>query len=163
MRLILFDCLTPKRINFHPLALSRPIFDLRYGMTTLAEKLVAKLGGGSAACFVPPYMAEAHRAMTGRAVNDPAMLNGDDLFLANARLRASELAVVPVGPSEVAVDADGEVLYARIARGDLNKLKTSSIDALLDSAKKILPRRQAAGRVELHLGLDRGQSGGIGG
>ena len=39
----------------------------------------------------------------------------------------------------MAVDADGEVLYARIAKGDLGKLKTDSIDALLDSAKAALP------------------------
>ena len=37
MRLILFDCLTPKRINFYPLALSRPIFELRCGMTSLGR------------------------------------------------------------------------------------------------------------------------------
>ena len=37
MRLILFDRLTPKRINFYPLALSRPVFELRCGMTFLGR------------------------------------------------------------------------------------------------------------------------------
>ena len=58
MRLILFDRLTPKRINFYPLALSRPVFELRCGMTSLADKLIAKLAAGDVACFVPPYMAD---------------------------------------------------------------------------------------------------------
>ena len=139
MRLVLFDCLTPKRINFCPLALSRPIFELRCGITSLADKLIAKLGAGAAACFVPPYMAAAHRATSGRPVNDPATLTNDDLFVVSGRVKASELTVAPVGPSQVAVDADGEVLYVRVARGDLNKLATGSIDALLESAKKVLP------------------------
>ena len=139
MRLVLFDCLTPQRINFHPLVLSRPIFELRCGMTALGDKMVAKVGASDVACFVPPYMAEAYRAKTGRPVNDAATLNGDDLLLVNGRVKAAEFAVVAAGPSQVAVDPRGEVLYARIAKGDLGKLKADSIDALLDSAQTVLP------------------------
>ena len=139
MRLILFDCLTPKRINFHPLALSRPIFELRCGMTSLGEKLLDRLGASRVACFVPPYLAELYRTKTDRPVNDVATLRGDDLLLVNARVKAAGFAVVPTGPSEVAVDADGKVLYARVAQGDLGKLKTESIEALLASAQASLP------------------------
>jgi UDP-N-acetylglucosamine diphosphorylase / glucose-1-phosphate thymidylyltransferase / UDP-N-acetylgalactosamine diphosphorylase / glucosamine-1-phosphate N-acetyltransferase / galactosamine-1-phosphate N-acetyltransferase len=139
MRLLLLDCQTSKRINFYPLALSRPIFELRFGMTTLGDKLVAKLGAHDVACFVPPYMADVYRVKTARRVNDIAALKGDDLFLVNGRVKASELAVAPVGPSEVAVDQDGEILYARIAQSDLAKLKGDSIEALLDSARAVLP------------------------
>lgn len=139
MRLLLLDCQTSKRINFYPLALSRPIFELRFGMTTLGDKLVAKLGVDEVACFVPPYMAGAYRARTAHRVNDVASLRGDDLLLVDGRVKAADFAVAPVGPSEVAIDEDGEVLYARIARSDLGKLKTDSIEALLDSAKAVLP------------------------
>ena len=139
MRLILFDRLTEKRMNFDPLALGRPIFELRCGITSLAEKLVAKLGAANVACFVPPYMAEVYRAKTSRPVNDAAMLKGDDLMLVNGRVKASDLAAAATGPSEVALDADGEVLYARVSKGDLVKLKTDSLDSLLDSAKASLP------------------------
>ena len=139
MRLILFDCLTPRRINFHPLALSRPIFELRCGMTSLGDKLVAKLAASDVACFVPPYMADVYRAKTSRPVNDAASLKGDDLLLVNGRVKAAEFAVAPTGPSQVAVDSSGEVLYARIAKSDFGKLKTDTIDALLDSAQAVLP------------------------
>lgn len=139
MRLILFDCLTPKRINFYPVALGRPVFELRCGMTSLADKLIAKLAARDVACFVPPYMADVYRAKTDRPVNDVATLRGDDLLLLNGRVKAAELAIAPTGPSQVAVDPSGEVLYARVAKGDLGKLKTDSLDALLDSAKAVLP------------------------
>ena len=42
MRLVLFDCPAGRRWCFYPLALSRPIWELRCGMTSLGEKLVAK-------------------------------------------------------------------------------------------------------------------------
>ena len=140
MRLVLFDLPTPKRINFHPLALSRPIFELRCGMTSLGEKLAAKFGGGVAACFVPPYMAEAFRAQTRWPVNDAALLRGDDLMLVGGRVKAAEFAVARNGPSQVCLNGDGEVLCARIARADLARLKTGSIESLLESAKETLPK-----------------------
>jgi UDP-N-acetylglucosamine diphosphorylase/glucosamine-1-phosphate N-acetyltransferase len=138
MRLVLFDCPSPKRIHFDPLALSRPIFSLRCGMSSLGEKLVARLDARDVACFVPPYMADLCRSRITWPVNSAAALRGDDLLLLNGRLKAAEFAVAATGPSEVACEADGEVLYARIAKEDLGKLDGSSIDALLASAKSRL-------------------------
>jgi len=116
MRLVLFDRLTPKRMNFDPLTLGRPIFELRCGMTSLAEKLVARLGAAEVACFVPPYMAEVYRAKTSRPVNDAATLKGDDLMLVNGCVKAADLTVAAIGPSEIALSADGDVLYVRWPR-----------------------------------------------
>ena len=59
----------------------------------------------------------------------------------------------------MALDADGEILYARIAKTDLARLNTDSLDALLDSAQKALPIAQRAGRVELYVGPHPSQSG----
>jgi UDP-N-acetylglucosamine diphosphorylase/glucosamine-1-phosphate N-acetyltransferase len=140
MRLILFDPLTTKRINFYPLALSRPVFELRCGMTSLAEKLIGKVAARDVALFVPPYMADAYRAKTNRPVNDLRTLDGDDLLLLNGRVKAAEFAVAATGASEAAVDVSGEVLYARIAQNDLSRLKNESLDAMLDSVKAALPQ-----------------------
>jgi len=141
MRLILFDEPGEKRGNFYPLALSRPIWELRCGITSLAEKLIAKVGADDVAYFVAPYLAEVYRAKTSRkaSVNDPVALTKKDLFLVNGRLKAAELNVAPIGPSEVGLAADGECLYARIAKADLAKLKTDTIQAFLSSAKEALP------------------------
>ncbi|MDZ7615502.1 MAG: putative sugar nucleotidyl transferase [Patescibacteria group bacterium] len=56
MRLIFFDLLDENRYRFYPLAFSRPIWELRCGITSLREKLVAAVGPADVACFVPPYM-----------------------------------------------------------------------------------------------------------
>ncbi|MBN2472977.1 MAG: hypothetical protein JXB62_00115 [Pirellulales bacterium] len=148
MRLILVDRLTEKRFHFYPLALSRPVWELRCGMTSLLDKLLDRLFDRletfEVAYFVPPYMADAYRESTSRSVNDPASLRGDDLLVVDARVKAAGFDVEPAGPSQVAVDADGEVLYAQIARADLEKLNTESIDALLDSAKGLLPSAEGS-------------------
>ena len=101
MRLILLDRLTPKRFHFYPLALGRPIWELRCGMTTLAEKLVAVCGTDDVACFVPPYMAEVYRGESAWPVNDPGTLADDDLLLVAAHVKADTAVLKATGPSQV--------------------------------------------------------------
>ncbi len=139
MRLIFYDGPQEKRANFHPLSLSRPIWDLRCGITSLREKLIAKTGVTNVAGFVPQYMCEAYREQADLPVNDPSSLAGDDLLIVTSRVKADGFDVSPTGASEIGLGEDGEVIYCRIASADLGKLKTDSIDALLESAQGQLP------------------------
>ena len=136
MRLILFDGPPEKRANFRPLSFSRPVWELRCGMSTLGERLIAKVRPSEVACFVEPYMAAAYKTKTDRKVKDLTALRGSDLLLVSGRVKADSLGAAATGPSEVAVDEDGNVLYARVAKGDLAKLPTDSLEGLLDAAKK---------------------------
>jgi UDP-N-acetylglucosamine diphosphorylase/glucosamine-1-phosphate N-acetyltransferase len=139
MRLILLDRLHETRRHFEPLALSRPIWELRCGITSLAEKLVAKTGAKDVACFVPDYMADAYREMTAWPVNDSKSLAGDDLLIVHGRVKAEDLNVAPTGLSCASFDDRGQCLYARITRADLAKLDSTSIDGFIESARKALP------------------------
>ena len=121
MRLVLIDLPSEKRFHFYPIALSRPIWELRCGMTSLGEKLVAKTGAADVACFVPSYMAEAYREQTSWPVNDPQRLVGDDLLLVHGRVKAGQLSVDLTGPSQAAYDDDGELLWARVAQSDVDR------------------------------------------
>jgi len=58
-------------------------------------------------------------------------------------VKAAGFDIEPSGASCVSVDADGEILFARIAEADLATLNTESIDALLDSARTKLPAADA--------------------
>jgi UDP-N-acetylglucosamine diphosphorylase/glucosamine-1-phosphate N-acetyltransferase len=108
-------------------------------MTTLGEKLAAAAGTGDVACFVPPYLAESYRAQTAWPVNDPGSLRDDDLLVTAGWVKAAALALAVSGPSRVALDADGEVLLARITRADLATLPADSLESLLEAAKRSLP------------------------
>ncbi len=139
MRLILFDLLDENRYHFYPLALSRPIWELRCGITSLREKLVAAAGVNDLACFVPPYMEEHYRNQVEFPVNDASRLTGDDLLLVHPRLKADDLKGL-AGTSHVATDGEGRIVAVRINQSDVAKLDTGSIEALLASAEAHLPK-----------------------
>ena len=65
MRLIIFE--DHKREQFYPLALVRPVFELRCGMSSLAEKIVERFGAVDVAYFVEPYLADTFRKRAGGA------------------------------------------------------------------------------------------------
>lgn len=138
MRLILVDTPGEQRQNFHPLTLNRPLWELRCGMTSLGEKLQAKVGTSDVAYFLPDYMAEVYRARTSRPVNDPSSLTGGDLLIVDARVKADGFRV-PAGRSEVGVSEQGEVLYAFVAADDAKKVQGRDIAAFLESARAALP------------------------
>jgi UDP-N-acetylglucosamine diphosphorylase/glucosamine-1-phosphate N-acetyltransferase len=139
MRLILVDSSDEVRGNFYPLALSRPLWELRCGFNSLGEKLIARVGPGSVAYFVADYMAAAYRAKVDCPVNDMSVLEGDDLLILDPRIKADGLNVTGDGPSEVGLDEQGGMLYARIAKADLAGLATEDIRKFMESAKANLP------------------------
>jgi len=139
MRLILADRSENRRQQFWPLVLSRPIWELRCGMTSLTEKLQAKVGTSDVAYFLPDYLVETYRERTDRPVNEMSALTGQDVLIVDACVQADTFDIPATGRSEVGFDEQGEVLYARILQKDLKKLPGSDIDALLSSAKTSLP------------------------
>ena len=139
MRLILVDSPDEVRGNFYPLALSRPLWELRCGFNSLEEKLIGKVGAGNVAYFVPDYMAAAYRAKVDCPVNDTSVLEGDDLFIVDPRIKADSFNVAGDGPSEVGLDEQGGVLYARVAKADLTELATEDIGKFMAAAKAKLP------------------------
>ena len=134
MRLILLDLDLPIRRNFYPLALSRPIWELRVGMATLGEKILAASGCEDVACFVPPYMAEAYAEQTPWPVNDLRVLDGDDLLLVDARMDPSGMPRPGQGGRSLIVDENRRLLWAPIKEADAAALPSGSIEAFVDGA-----------------------------
>ena len=139
MRLVLVDRSAEVRSRFHPVALSRPVWELRTGMSTLGDHLIRRIGADEVACFVPDYMAEAYRARTDRPVNDAATLAGDDLLLVAPRVKADAFDVPSSGPSRIALDGDGHLLWARVTQADAEALGAGDVDAFLAAACQRLP------------------------
>lgn len=139
MRLILVDSPDEVRGNFYPLALGRPLWELRCGFNSLGEKLIARVGAGSVAYFVPDYMAAAYQAKVDCPVNDTSVLEGDDLLIVDPRIKADGFNVSGDGPSEVGLNEQGGVLYARISKADLTGLATKDIGEFMEVAKANLP------------------------
>jgi len=144
MRLILVDSPDEARGNFYPLALSRPLWELRCGFNSLGEKLIARIGADSVAYFVADYMADAYRAKVDYPVNDMSVLGGDDLLIVDPRIKADSFNVAGEGPSEGGLDEQGGILYARIAKADLAGLSTNDIGEFIEAAKANLPNVESS-------------------
>ncbi len=144
MRLILFDRYDEVRGNFYPLALNRPLWELRCGLTSLREKLIAKVGTSDVAYFVPDYIADSYRAKSEQPVNDLSVLNGDNLLIVDPRVKAESFDIAASGPSEVGLDEQGNMLYARITKEDLSKLPTDDIDKFVAETIAKLPNVKSA-------------------
>jgi UDP-N-acetylglucosamine diphosphorylase/glucosamine-1-phosphate N-acetyltransferase len=144
MRLILFDSSDEQRANFYPLALGRPVWELRCGFNSLGDKLIDKIGVKDVACFVPDYMADSYRAKTKYPVNDLAVLQGDDLFILNPCIKAESFDIAVSGPSEAGLDEQRNLQYVRIAKSDTGKLSTENIEAFIADAKANLPNVKSA-------------------
>ncbi len=142
MRLILIDSLRENRENFYPLVLGRPLWELRCGMTSLADKLIAKIKPDNVACFVPDYMAEYYRKQVEMPVSDVAALSGDDLLLVDPTVKAADFNVETGGANEIGLNEQGQVLYIRVAEKDIAKLAAGSIQKFVSSAKEKLPTVQ---------------------
>lgn len=139
MRLILIDRSPEIRFNFFPLALGRPLWELRCGMSCLKEKLVAKIQPNDAAYFVPDYMAGYYRAQASGPVNDISALNGDDLIIVDPLVKAGDFNVSTKGKSEIGLNEDGRVIYARISKADARRFPAQDIEGFIASAKAGLP------------------------
>jgi len=144
MRLILLDSPNEVRDSFYPLALSRPLWELRCGFSSLGQKLINKVGASDVAYFVADYMADSYRAKVEQPVNDPSVLYGDDLLVVNPRVKAESFDVSANGHSEVGLDEQDSVLYACITKDDLTGLPKSNIGEFIAGAKEKLPNVRPA-------------------
>jgi len=139
MRLILIDYLDDIRRNFFPLALSRPVWELRCGITSLEQKLATQINADDVAYFVPDYMADSYRARVKKPVNDTSVFAGDDLIFVDSLVKADDFDVSWQGRSEVGLDEQGRVLYARVKKDDLGHLAVDDARQFITSAKARLP------------------------
>jgi UDP-N-acetylglucosamine diphosphorylase/glucosamine-1-phosphate N-acetyltransferase len=139
MRLILVDNLFEARSNFFPVALGRPLWELRVGTSSLADKLISKIQPDNTAYFVPDYMADMYREQVDQSVNNPSAFSGDDLMLVNPLVKAGNFKVSTKGVSEIGLDERGMIIYARINKDDVKRLASENIDKFIASAKAKLP------------------------
>ena len=138
MRLIIYE--DESYANFYPLALCRPVFELKCGFATLAEKIERRVPHREVAYFCRPVLEPTFRRRTSACVNQASRLTGDDLLLVNGRLLCHDVPLPDRGDSEIAL-ADDQVVYVRITKDRLDRLDTSSLTDLIQSAKEALPSR----------------------
>lgn len=152
MKVIIFE--DQKFDNLYPLTYLRPVFELKCGHTNLRQKIERLVGTADYFYFMREYLAPVFAKKYGAAkVNQIAALKNDDLLLINGRLLAMDLKLTVSGPEEI-VTQDGDVVYARITKSSLAKLKYDSLAELLATIPSVLPpKNQAATLIQFPWNL----------
>ncbi|MCP4639915.1 MAG: transferase, partial [bacterium] len=89
MKLVIFEDQTFE--CFYPLTYLRPVFELRCGASSLAEKIVAGQSPDTAAYFVRDVLRDTFlQRHEGAVVNDLAAIREDDCLIVNGRILLSK-------------------------------------------------------------------------
>jgi UDP-N-acetylglucosamine diphosphorylase / glucose-1-phosphate thymidylyltransferase / UDP-N-acetylgalactosamine diphosphorylase / glucosamine-1-phosphate N-acetyltransferase / galactosamine-1-phosphate N-acetyltransferase len=147
MHLCLFE---DRADQLDPLTLTRPVFDLYCGITTLADKQLRSFVASGSGVVVRPGLAPLCRQRRPRwPVNDAAWLRSGPGVLINGRwLPPAE--PFAIGPAPYLGVADGQVAYAVLTPAELSRLAIESVGPQLDTWQAELPCRPAGGAMVQH-------------
>jgi len=89
--------------NFAPLTLTRPVYELVTGMTSLRAKITRLFPGAEICLLTRDYIAPKLRKLVGDVpVNDPDVLTqGDTLFVNGRGITEADLSQAPIEPGEL--------------------------------------------------------------
>jgi len=140
MKIVLFEGAEFELL--YPLTYLRPVFELRCGTSSLREKIERKFPEARLHLETREIMARVAAEVSGKPVNDATRLEADDDMLL---VRAG--AVLRGKPSDytatetVALNEDGEFVWAFIKRATAAELHAASAGELAEAAAHKLPSR----------------------
>ncbi len=132
--------------QLQPLSLTRPVFDLRCGLTSLGEKQRRVLGGKEWGALVRAPLEELFQLQHPNVpVNDSDWLHTDTLVLVNGRWLPPDASFKMPAGSCVGMlgDAIAYVVLKRVA----TSISFDRLDELLEDWQQVLPNRPAGGRM----------------
>jgi UDP-N-acetylglucosamine diphosphorylase/glucosamine-1-phosphate N-acetyltransferase len=136
--------------DLEPLTLTRPVFELLCGCTSLADKHDRYFAADDRAVLVRPALAAVAGEQLGLPVNDSAWLAAGRTVMVNGRW-------LPPPPSLDDFDqpcvglVGGEVAYAVVPGEMLSDCSPANLDECLEQWKSTLAHRQAGGCLLRHL------------
>lgn len=144
MRLCLFE---DRAEQLEPLSLTRPVFDLLCGITSLGAKLLTRFSAAERGVWVRPALEDLCRTQYPELhVNDTAWLRAGEVLLVNGRwLAPAEAFDVPAAPCVGMIG--GEVAFAVLTAAQLADVGAGDLPALLRRWSETLPVCAAPGKL----------------
>jgi len=150
MRLCIFE---DRAELLEPLTLTRPVFDLRCGMTTLAEKLLRAFAAKEWGVLIREPLEELFRAQHPDVpVNDGSWLRGDDLMLVNGRWLPPEDSFALPTTSCVGM-VEECVAFVFLKKKQAARITFADLPERLRQCMTSSPAQQAGGRM-IHYAWD---------
>lgn len=142
MKLVIFEDDTFS--NFYPLSLTRPVFALRCGASSLAEKIEAKVGRKADVLLVRHYLATVTARDSQTVTNSLESVAGEGALFVNGRVLATNAVKLSLeGPDEAAYCGD-TLVYLRASAEALKHTcdpalcgQPSCVEKIVDDLNKI--------------------------
>jgi UDP-N-acetylglucosamine diphosphorylase/glucosamine-1-phosphate N-acetyltransferase len=133
--------------NLEPLVLTRPVFDLLCGQTSLGRKQCRYFAPCEMGVLIRPYLAGLFRLQHSQTpVNNLAWLRAEPAVLVNARwLPPAGTALDLSGPSVALID--DEIAYAVVGPDQLTYISPNTLEDCLETWKNTLPHTSAGGNM----------------
>ncbi len=149
MRLCLFE--DRGVANLEPLTLTRPAFELRCGLSSLACKQSRYFGAQKVGVWIRPVLVDLYGLdRPATPINDLIWLQAGPVILVNGRwLPPPQTSPLPTTPSVGLVGE--EIAYAVVGPDQVRSWSSQTVETCLETWTKTLPRRPAGGRLFHHL------------
>lgn len=150
MRICLFE--DARAADLEPLALTRPVFDLICGRTSLARKQVRMSRGSATGAIVRGNLADLYAiGHPETPINDLDWLKADPVMLINGRwLPPHEMEPLATTEPHIAL-CDGQIAYAVVGPDQLRGCELHAFDTLLAECRDSLPSCDTGGQMINHL------------
>src|SRR5579871_5201817 len=136
-------------LDCEPLSLTRPVFELLCGLTSLGAKQSRFFPPGPRGVLIRPHLADLYRLnTTALPVNDLAWLRAGPTILVNGRWLPPSIPLPIADLSSPCVAWIGEeVAYAIVEPEHLADCSANTLEDCLTTWKAMLPQRPAGGRL----------------
>jgi UDP-N-acetylglucosamine diphosphorylase / glucose-1-phosphate thymidylyltransferase / UDP-N-acetylgalactosamine diphosphorylase / glucosamine-1-phosphate N-acetyltransferase / galactosamine-1-phosphate N-acetyltransferase len=133
--------------SLDPLTLTRPVFDLMCGMTSLGAKQLRAFAASASGMLVRPALEMLCRQrQPGVPVNDAAWLRSGPIVLINGRWLPAQTAITVPPPPCFGV-VEGQIAYAVLSHAELERLTLDNVGAQLDAWQRAFRCAPAGGAM----------------
>jgi UDP-N-acetylglucosamine diphosphorylase/glucosamine-1-phosphate N-acetyltransferase len=134
-----------KCANFHPLALTRPVYCLKFGMEEIYRRCCRILGTGLGGTLARDHLAGISELLTGVRGNERMDVADEDWLFLNGRILDPK-GIEPEGPDEVGI-MGSDIIYVRASRKSLEGIWTPDLGTFLNSFLENHEHREVQVRV----------------
>ncbi|MCK4618052.1 hypothetical protein KAT45_04010, partial [Candidatus Aerophobetes bacterium] len=121
--------------NFYPLTLTRPVYELRCGISTLWEK-INQISEENPHLLCRQYLSLVTSQRIKKArVNQLQDLNDEDILFVNGRLLLLDEEIALEGDEKIGIQGQ-DIVYARLNKDTLEKLSFGSLEKIEDTLTK---------------------------
>jgi len=127
--------------NFYPMTMTRPVFELRCGKTTLMEKIKRNLPAAETVYFLREHLAAVFKENVKDGLVNNLKALKDDVFIVNGRLLPKKGDLKLEGDEEIAVKGE-DIVYARVKKATMEKMLAGSLEDTLKNLREELSTKE---------------------